>query len=99
MEHALPIAGCILLGIGAFLGLGFLVKFLWNKILPNISGLKRVTYLQALGILILARLLFGGVGYAHGWGRGCHNNDYHCSQKWDGCKQPAEENKNSKMPE
>jgi hypothetical protein len=100
MENVLPIAGCILLGIGAFLALGFLIKVLWNWLLPNISSLKRITYIQALGILILARLLFGGFGGAHhGWGRyrNCKDNSAYCG-KWDGCKSDDESGK-EKLPE
>ena len=95
-------AGWILLGIGAFLGLGFLIMLLWNWLLPNISSLKRVTYLQALGILILAKLLFGGFGPgAHAWGRHCNNNSSaYCSGKWDGCNSQKDcSTKTEKLPE
>lgn len=47
----------ILLLVGALAGV---VMGLWNAILPEVLGVKPVTYWQALGILILSRLLFGG---------------------------------------
>jgi hypothetical protein len=33
---------------------------LWNGVLAEVVGVKTVTYWQALGILVLARILFGG---------------------------------------
>lgn len=40
--------------------LGAVVMLLWNAILPNIMAVSTITYWQALGILILSRILFGG---------------------------------------
>ncbi len=41
---------------------GLFVRLLWNWLMPAIFGLRKVTYAQALGLLILFRLLFGRVG-------------------------------------
>jgi hypothetical protein len=47
------------------------VMLLWNALLPQIFALPQISYLQAAGLLILARLLFGGIGGDwHGGGRG-----------------------------
>lgn len=50
-----------------FLGMIFLlvgvVQWLWNAVLPEIAGVKPVTYWQAFGILVLSKLLFGGFGF------------------------------------
>jgi hypothetical protein len=101
MENMMQCAGWIALGVGIFLGLGFLVMLLWNWLVPAISSLKRVTYLQALGILILARLLFGGFGPgAHGWGRHWNNNSSYCSGKWGGCNSQKDcSTKTDKVPD
>jgi hypothetical protein len=40
---------------------GLVVMFLWNMLLPSIFGLPIINYWQAAGLLILARLLFGGI--------------------------------------
>jgi hypothetical protein len=40
----------------------FAVMFLWNWLLPVITGLPEITFLQALGLLALSRILFGGFG-------------------------------------
>lgn len=41
---------------------GEIVKLLWNWLLPPIFSLHQITFWQGLGILILARILFGGIG-------------------------------------
>lgn len=41
-------------------GVGFLVMLLWNSLMPPIFGLPSLTFMQALGLLVLSRLLFGG---------------------------------------
>ena len=38
------------------------VMLLWNAILPEVLGVRRVSYGQALGLLVLSRILFGGSG-------------------------------------
>lgn len=37
-----------------------LVMLLWNCILPDVIGVKEINYWQAMGILILSKILFGG---------------------------------------
>lgn len=52
------------LGILVLIALaGFIVQTLWNYILPGVIGVGVLTYAQALGLLILSRLLLGGWGY------------------------------------
>jgi len=47
----------------AFLAVAALaIMLLWNGLLPVIFGLKAIGYWQALGLLILARILFGSFG-------------------------------------
>jgi hypothetical protein len=60
------IAPLALLGIAlfAFIG-GEVVMHLWNWLLPALFGWPKIAFWQALGILALCRILFGG----HGWHR------------------------------
>jgi hypothetical protein len=37
---------------------GFVVLFLWNSIVPDIFGLPRITFLQAIGLFFLFEVLF-----------------------------------------
>jgi len=47
---------------------GVVVMQLWNWLLPPLFGWRLVTFWQALGLLALCRILFGGFGL-HGSGR------------------------------
>ncbi len=52
-----------------------LVQCLWNWLLPDIFGLKEISYWQAFGLFILAKLLFGGKPGKPGGFRGrCNEN-------------------------
>ncbi len=44
-----------------------IVMALWNAILPAVIGVKAITFFQALGILLLSKILFGGFGRRGGW--------------------------------
>ncbi len=62
---------------------GGVVMALWNAILPAVLGVKAITFLQALGILALSKILFGGFGRRGGWqgGRG-HQWRNNMKEKW-----------------
>lgn len=51
------IAGMVLL---TFIG-GEIVKLLWNWLAPSIFGWRQLTFWEALGMLALCRILFGGI--------------------------------------
>ena len=48
--------------------LGFVVMSLWNWLAPAVFGLHTITMWQALGILILSKILFGGFRGRPGYG-------------------------------
>ena len=50
------------IAILAATGFGFAVMGLWNWLAPAVFGLRAITFWQALGLLILARILVGGTG-------------------------------------
>lgn len=57
------------IGLALFIGIGgWVVMQLWNWLLPTLFGWPQVTFWQALGILALSRILFGGFG-GHSSGR------------------------------
>ncbi len=57
------LAPAAILGIAVFIAIGGLVvQLLWNWLLPPIFGWREVTFWQALGLLALCRILFGGLG-------------------------------------
>jgi hypothetical protein len=50
-------------GIALFLFVGGqIVMHLWNWLLPALFGWRMITFWQALGLLVLCRILFGGFG-------------------------------------
>ena len=59
--------------IGTVLLFGLLVMSLWNAILPVVLGVKSITFLQALGILLLSKILFGS--FKGGFGRRRHHKE------------------------
>jgi len=57
------IAPVAIVGIAVFVTLGALiVKWLWNWLLPPLFGWHTLSFWQALGLLALTRILFGGFG-------------------------------------
>ena len=51
---------------------GFVVQQLWNWLLPPLLDVPEVTFWQALGLLALCRILFGGFGKGGGHRTGPH---------------------------
>ena len=47
--------------------LSWVVMLLWNALLPGLFGAPPVRYLQAAGLLVLSRILLGGLRGHHGW--------------------------------
>jgi uncharacterized membrane protein len=45
--------------IGAVMLVGLVVMLLWNGIMPEVFGLGIITVWQAIGLIILGRILFG----------------------------------------
>ncbi len=58
-----------ILAVGFVLVAGAAVMFLWNALVPEIFGGTQITWIQALGLLILARILAGGRGHGGFGGR------------------------------
>jgi hypothetical protein len=60
------------LALAAFIWVGGeVVMHLWNWLLPALFGVRTITFWQALGLLVLCRILFGGLG--------CGGNGHHKS--------------------
>ncbi len=57
---------------------GWFVQLLWNWLMPGLFNLKAITYWQAFGIVVLAKILFGGVAHHHG---GHHHRQWHFHDK------------------
>ena len=63
LKRLLLIAPFAILGILLFIFIGGeIVLHLWNWLLPPLFGWRQITFWQALGLLVLCRILFGGSG-------------------------------------
>jgi hypothetical protein len=63
--RGLKIAVVVLVGVTA---LTLVVMALWNWLVPPVIGWKTIDFWQALGLLVLTRILFGfraGFGFGH----------------------------------
>ncbi|WP_211327081.1 hypothetical protein [Chitinophaga flava] len=62
--------GLIILGIAFFAAVILLTQVLWNNLIPELFHGPVISYWQALGLLVLGKLLFGWHGHNRGWGGG-----------------------------
>jgi hypothetical protein len=68
-KRLIALAPLAVLGFLLFIAIGGeVVMHLWNWLLPPLFGWRQITFWQALGLLALCRILFGGFGL-HGSGR------------------------------
>ena len=71
--HHHPVLKGIRIAIFVIIGaavLGFVVKGLWNVLIPPIFGWHTITFWQGIGLLLLSKILFGGFHRHGGPGRG-----------------------------
>jgi hypothetical protein len=59
----------LVLGVAFVAAIGFAVMLLWNALIPQLFAGPAVRFWQAVGLLVLSRLLVGGFRGAgrHGW--------------------------------
>ncbi|HQT25713.1 MAG TPA: hypothetical protein PLK99_03845 [Burkholderiales bacterium] len=57
----------VVLAILGIAVLGWVLMALWNWLVPQLFAGKEIGYIQALGLLLLSKILFGGFR-----GHGCH---------------------------
>jgi len=80
VKRLMFIAPLAILGMVLFVFIGGeLVMLLWNGLLPPLFGFRQVTFWQALGLLALCRILFGGLGM-RGSTRSTYRN--HVAERW-----------------
>lgn len=69
------------LGFVVFIAIGGgVVRLLWNALAPALFGWREIGFWQALGLLALCRILFGG------FGGGCYrsNSRRRMAERWEG---------------
>ena len=75
------IAPLAILGIVLLIAIGgYIVQQLWNWLLPPLFAWRQITFWQAIGMLALCRILFGGWG-----GRGGYRSGFRrrMAERWD----------------
>ena len=71
----------LLFGLLMLAVLGFVVMALWNWLTPPLFGLRMITYWQAIGLLVLSKILFGGFRGRPRLHRGRHWGPW-MAQRW-----------------
>lgn len=56
----------LVVGPIAVLAFGGLIMYLWNAILPALLGVSVISFWQAVGLLVLCKILFGSMGSGGG---------------------------------
>ena len=72
--------GMVVVAIAAGGALGYGVMALWNCLMPELFGLKPLHFWQAVGLLVLSRVLFGGFHRSHG---GRMHRRHGMFQRWE----------------
>jgi hypothetical protein len=81
VKKLILIAPLAIVGLLLFIAIGGeVVMLLWNWLLPPLFGWRQVTFWQALGILALCRILFGGFGH-----HGSHRSGFRrrMAERWE----------------
>jgi hypothetical protein len=69
LKQVIVFAPLAIVGLALFVTVGgWVVMLLWNWLLPPLFGWSRIAFWQALGLLALCRILFGGFGMHRGSG-------------------------------
>lgn len=84
----------------AIAGLTTIVMLLWDAVIPDLFGSKSISFWQAMGLLLLCKILFGGF---HCKGHGKHKHGHRKKSCRDNyfenwkqqCKKHKEENSGS----
>jgi hypothetical protein len=71
----------VVIAVAAAAALSAIVMALWNALMPQLFGLHALDYWQALGLLVLCRLLFGRFGRP-GWGGPGRHWRRHMAERW-----------------
>ena len=82
------------LGIVGLIAFTFVVMWLWNWLVPELFNGPLITYWQTLGLLLLSKILFSGIGGKHHDHK--YNHSGYCREKW---KKKFERKMNGKMDE
>ena len=79
-------AGFGVLGVAAVFGFTLVVMLLWNALVPELFKGPELGYWQTLGLLVLSKILFSGIGGGSGdksrHSRRCREEDDFPKSRW-----------------
>lgn len=81
MKWIFKIIGGIFLFCLAIVLFGYVTMYLWNWIMPYLFHLPEVSFYMAIGLVILSKILFGGMRMRGGHGCWGHKA-YYWKAKW-----------------
>jgi len=70
-------AGFGVLGVAAVFAFTFVVMWLWNWLVPEIFNGPELGYWQTLGLLVLSKIIFSGIG-GGGSSKSSHSRKHRC---------------------
>ncbi|MFN5169631.1 MAG: hypothetical protein ACK5DD_08400 [Cyclobacteriaceae bacterium] len=70
MKRGYKIALVIVFGVVAVIAFGYATMLLWNWLVPDLFGGPIINFWQTLGLLLLSKILFSGLGGKGSRGRG-----------------------------
>jgi hypothetical protein len=73
------IVKCAVMFVALIAAISWVVMYLWNGLLPELFGWPSLRFVQALGLLVLCRILFGGLRVPGG-GRHWHRQMF---ERWE----------------
>jgi len=76
----MTLGGLLVAVLFAFL-FGLIVQMLWNWLMPAIFGLGKISYWQAFGIVILAKILFSGISHHRDNGHDYFRRKFHDKER------------------
>lgn len=79
-KHLIFVPLCLIVFATVF---GWIVMLLWNWLMPQIFGLPVISFWQAVGLLVLCKILFGNVGGHHGHHGMCHGERNKLRERWE----------------
>ena len=72
----------IVLFIIAIIVFSWVVMSLWNWLIPTLFGGPVITMLQAIGLLVLSKILFGSFNHGHNKKDDCSHNHSEWKEKY-----------------
>ncbi len=90
------------LGVAGMILFTFVVMWLWNTLVPELFNGPIVTYWQTLGLLVLSKILFSGIGkggssHSSKYSRSSRCGDDYSHKYKDKWKKKFEEKMNGKV--